>query len=47
MATEMKIIRVTHQQCTVITVNCPFCRAPVDMELDRAGTTYRPMEESC
>ncbi|MBO5953468.1 MAG: hypothetical protein J6Q53_05050 [Oscillospiraceae bacterium] len=29
----------------IITVTCPFCRAPVDLELDRAGVRYLTMEE--
>jgi hypothetical protein len=37
----------TNMKESVITITCPFCRAPVDFELDRAGTTYRAMEESC
>lgn len=44
---DNRVVISTNMKDTVITVNCPFCRAPVDMELDRAGTTYRPMEESC
>jgi ribosomal protein S27E len=31
----------------VVTITCPFCRGPVDFELDSTGTTYRTMEESC
>lgn len=35
----------TNMTDEIITVNCPFCRAPVDMQLDRSGTTYRTMGE--
>ena len=28
----------------MITIICPICRAPVDLELDREGSTYRTME---
>jgi ribosomal protein S27E len=34
----------TNMTESIVTINCPFCRAPVDLELDRAGTTYRTME---
>ena len=44
---ESRAVISTNMTERVITVNCPFCRAPVDMELDRSGTAYRTMEESC
>lgn len=44
---DRRAVISTNMTEPVITVACPFCRAPVDMELDRAGTTYRTMEESC
>lgn len=44
---DSRAVISTNMTEAVITINCPFCRAPVDMELDRAGTTYRTMEESC
>ena len=40
-----KTVVTTNMVEPVITITCPFCKAPVDMELDRAGTTYRTMEE--
>lgn len=40
-----RIVVTTNQTDAVITINCPICKAPVDLELDRAGTTYRTMED--
>ena len=34
----------TNMKDTVITITCPFCKAPVDLELDRSGREYRTME---
>lgn len=39
-----KAVVSTNMTENVITITCPFCRAPVDLELDRAGTTYQTME---
>lgn len=40
-----KVVVSTNMTDNVITITCPFCKAPVDLELDRAGTTYRTMED--
>lgn len=40
-----KTVVSTNMTEPIITITCPFCKAPVDMELDRAGTTYRTMED--
>lgn len=34
----------TNMTDAVITITCPFCKAPVDLELDRSGREYRTME---
>ena len=34
----------TNMTDAVITITCPFCKAPVDLELDRGGREYRTME---
>lgn len=34
----------TNMTDSVITITCPFCKAPVDLELDRSGREYRTME---
>ena len=34
----------TNMTESVITITCPFCKAPVDLELDRSGREYRTME---
>jgi hypothetical protein len=35
----------TNMTDAVITITCPFCKAPVDLELDRSGREYRTMED--
>ena len=34
----------TNMTDAIITITCPFCKAPVDLELDRSGREYRTME---
>ena len=34
----------TNMNENIITIICPFCKAPVDLELDRSGREYRTME---
>ena len=40
----IKAIVSTNMTDPVITITCPFCKAPVDLELNRAGTAYEAME---
>lgn len=34
----------TNMVDAIITITCPFCKAPVDLELDRSGREYQTME---
>lgn len=35
----------TNMTDALITITCPFCKAPVDLELDRAGRGYETLED--
>lgn len=35
----------TNMTDAIITITCPFCKAPVDLELDRAGRGYETLED--
>lgn len=35
----------TNMTDAVITITCPFCKAPVDLELDRDGRGYETLED--
>jgi hypothetical protein len=35
----------TNMTDAIITITCPFCKAPVDLELDRDGRGYETLED--
>lgn len=35
----------TNMTDAIITITCPFCKAPVDLELDRTGRGYETLED--
>lgn len=35
----------TNMTDAIITITCPFCKAPVDLELDRSGRGYETLED--
>ena len=35
----------TNMTDALITITCPFCKAPVDLELDRDGRGYETLED--
>lgn len=39
------VVISTNMTDAIITITCPFCKAPVDLELDRDGRGYETLED--